>query len=75
MKEYVTEEVYNKAKNSSNSIDVGLTNSMYIVFGTYGMSLHSISKKVEKVKHINDWKNLSVKNINDTLNKIAWEEN
>lgn len=75
MKEYVTQEMYNKAKNANNSIDVDLSNSMYLIFGTYGMSLHSVSKRIEKTKRINDWKNLSVNDINKTLSKMAWEEN
>lgn len=46
----------------------------YIVFGTYGMTVHKWRKGRWICKHINDWRNKNYKQVNDELKAQEWRE-
>ena len=71
MKNYITNEMYEQAKHSDISIDFGLTKSIYLTFGTYGLCLHNITKGKDKNKHINNWKAFTSNELNQQLSKLA----
>ena len=67
-------KVIEDAKKSTKSyFDKGLSNNLYVTFGTVGMTLSKIVGRKEKIKFVNYWKDKSVEDIIKELSNQDWK--
>lgn len=76
MKKYVTQNMIDCViKNNiyPQDIDVDNSTTMYLIFGSCGLSLYRKSNRNNLyAKHINYWKTKTEKEINEELNNQEW---
>ena len=61
-------------KGITYSEDMGLSDTCYVIFGTYGMSVWKYRKKKWYRKIVNDWHNKSFDEFKQDYKTEEWEE-
>ena len=64
-----------KARKINKESDAGITNKVYVDFGTYGMKLSKIVGRKEHRKFVNAWRDKSTDDIIKELSSQDWEIN
>lgn len=73
----VLKEVWDSARANRGitySEDMGLSDTCYVIFGTYGMSVWKYRKNKWYRKIVNDWHNLSFADFLKEYRSEEWEE-
>lgn len=75
MNNYVTNQMlYCVENNQIFPQDIQITATQYITFGSYGLTLVKCTRRKTYIKHINEYRKMTAKEINLQLNNMEWKE-
>lgn len=73
LKNYIDEQTLKCVKDEGRyPTDLGLTSSIYFIFGSVGLTLNKVNNRKVYFKHVNNWQNMTAKQINLFLNEQEW---